>query len=97
MKVKDMFLVGEIMEWEDKPKSIKVLSYDDCIITSKILNKRKIILHVERQADNSEGNVFVRLDEKYESEFVVFKKMLSSKNIIGKSLNEFREMEVEEL
>ena len=85
------------MEWEDKSKSIKVLSYDDCVITSKMLNKRKIILHVERKSDKSEGNVFVRLHEKFEKEFMTFKKLLASKSIMGKSINEFKEMEVEEL
>ena len=45
MTIKDIFEVGEIMEWEDKAKSIKTLSADDCIITGKQLNNKKIILH----------------------------------------------------
>lgn len=97
MKVKDMFLVGEIMEWEDKDKSIKVLDGNDCIITGKLLNKRKIILHMKRVSDESEGNVFIRMNEKYENEIMVFKKMLASKNVIGLTLNEFKEMDIEKL
>jgi hypothetical protein len=39
MVIKDMFEVGEIMEDEDKAKSIKVLDGDNCVITGKALNK----------------------------------------------------------
>lgn len=97
MKIKDIFDVGEIMEWEDKSKSIKVLDGDDCVIMGKTLNKRKIILHLKRAVDDSEGNVFVKLKDDSRENFLISKKLLASQNIIGKTLNELKEMDVEGL
>jgi hypothetical protein len=97
MKVKDMFLIGEIMEWEDKDKSIKPLSGDDCVIVGKTLNIKKIILNMKRTSDGSEGNVFTRLIDPTKENFVFSKKLLASKSVMGKTLNEFREMEIESL
>lgn len=97
MTIKDMFEVGEIFENEDKAKSIKVLDGDDCLITGKVLNKKKIIFHVKRVVDDSEGNVFVRLKDEFQNQFVVSKKLLASKKVIGMSLNQLRNLDVEEL
>ena len=83
------------MEWEDKDKKIKVLTGDDCEITSKFLNKNKVILHMKRTLDDSEGNVFVRLKEGQEAHFLTSKKLLASKKVIGMTLNKFKEMDVE--
>ncbi len=85
------------MEWEDKASAIKVLTADDCTIVSKILNKNKIILHLKRKSDGSEGNVFVKLKEEFSKEFATSKKLLASKNILGFTLNQFKEMEIESL
>ena len=93
-----MFEVGEIMEWEDKDKKIKVLDGDDCVIVGKILNRKKIILNMKRESDGSEGNVFTKLkDEDNKANFQISKKMLASKNVIGLTLNQFKEMEIEKL
>lgn len=97
MLIKDMFEVGEIMEWEDKAKNIKALSSDDCEITGKILNKNKIILHMKRLSDESEGNVFVRLKDEFSDKYAVSRKLLSSKKVIGLSLNQFTKLDIEEL
>jgi len=97
MKIKEMFDVGNIMEMEDKSKSIKILDGDDCVITGKALNKDKIILHMKREVDDSEGNVFVRLKEAFQDQFAVSKKLLASKKVVGLTLNQFSEFEVEEL
>ena len=97
MDVKDMFNVGEIMEWEDKAKSIKVLDGDDCEITGKSLNRKKIILHLKRLVDDSEGNVFVQLKDEFADQFVVSKKMLASKNVVGLTLNQFKNLNIEAL
>ena len=85
------------MEWEDKATSIKVLDGDDCEITGKALNKYKVILHMKRALDGSEGNVFVRLKDEFTDQIQVLKKLLASKKVIGMSLNQFRAMDVEEL
>ncbi len=97
MNIKDMFEVGEIMESEEKSNKIKVLSGDDCEITGKVLNRHKIILHVKRLIDGSEGNVFVRLKDAFEGEFDTSKKLLASKKVIGISLNEFKDFAIENL
>lgn len=97
MQVKDMFEVGEILEWEDKAKNIKALSADDCEITGKILNKNKIILHMKRMSDGSEGNVFVKLRDEFGNQFATSRKLLGSKKVIGLSLNQFRKLDIEEL
>jgi len=97
MTISDMFEVGEIMEWEDKSKSIKILNGDDCVITGKVLNRKKIILHMKRVSDGSEGNVFVILKEKFEDQFPVSKKLLASKKVVGITLNQFKNFDVEEL
>lgn len=97
MTIADVFEVGEIMESDEKSSSIQVLSEDDCIITSKSLNKNKIILHMVREADNSEGNVFVRLKEAYAKDFPTSRKLLGSKKIIGLTLREFKKLNIEEL
>jgi hypothetical protein len=97
MNIKDMFNVGEIMEWEDKAKSIKVLDGDDAKIMSKALNKKKVILHMQRQVDGSEGNVFVQLKDEYQDQFAVSKQLLASKNVIGLTLNEFKNLNIEAL
>jgi|SRR3989344_6595990 len=97
MKIKDLFEVREIMEMEDKAKSIKILDGDDCVIMSKALNKNKIILHMKRAVDDSEGNVFVTLKEEFKDQFPVSKKLFASKKVIGLSLNQFKEFDVEEL
>lgn len=97
MNIQDMFDVGEIMEWEDKSTSIKVLDGDDCEITGKALNKNKVILHMKRLSDGSEGNVFVRLKEEFHDQFPISKKLLASKKVIGMSLNQFKNFKVEEL
>lgn len=97
MTIADVFEVGEIMESDEKSSSIQVLSEDDCIITSKSLNKNKIILHMVREADNSEGNVFVRLKEAYAKDFPTSRKLLASKKILGLTLREFKKLNIEEL
>jgi hypothetical protein len=97
MLIKDIFDVGEIMEMEDKAKSIKVLDGDDCEITGKVLNKNKIILHMKRLSDGSEGNVFVKLKDDNKEHFPTSKKLLASKKVIGMSLNKFKNLDIEEL
>lgn len=97
MKVKEMFEVGTIMEMEDKAKSIKALDDDNCEITGKVLNKHKIILHMKRMLDNSEGNVFVRLKDEFHDQFPISKKLLATKKIIGMTLGAFKNLDVEEL
>ncbi len=97
MQVKDMFEVGEIMEWEDKAKTIKTLSLDDCEITGKVLNRKKIILHVKRMSDESEGNVFVSLKPEFADQYAVSRKLLGSKKVIGMSINQFKSLDVEDL
>jgi|ERR1051326_5566710 hypothetical protein len=97
MTVKDMFQVGEIMESEDKSKKIKILDGDDCEITGKVLNKHKIILHMKRLSDESEGNVFVRLKDEHESNFEMSKKLLATKKIIGMTLNQFKNLSLDDL
>lgn len=92
-----MFEVGVIMESEEKATSIKILDDDDCLITGKTLNKNKIILHMQRTVDGSEGNVFVRLKEQFQDQFPVSKKLLASKKVIGMSLGEFKNFDVEQL
>lgn len=97
MTVQDMFEIGEIMEDEDKAKSIASLNEENCKITTKALNKNKIILHMKRDEDGSEGNVFVRLKDEFSSEFLTSKKLFASKKIAGLSLAELRKMEIEAL
>ncbi len=92
-----MFVVREIMEMEDKSKKIKVLDDDDCKITGKALNKNKIILHMEREADGSQGNVFVYLKDEFVDQFPISKKLFTSKKVIGMTLNQFKNFDVEEL
>jgi hypothetical protein len=97
MKIIEVFEVGSIMESDEKSSKIKVLNGDDCQIVSKALNKNKIILHLKRKTDDSEGNVFVRLNEAHLKDFATSKKLLASKNVVGLTLNEFKEFEVEKL
>jgi hypothetical protein len=52
---------------------------------------------MKRAEDNSEGNVFVRLKEEFENNFAASKKLFASKKIIGMSLNELKEFNVEDL
>ena len=85
------------MEQEDKATSIKILDADDCTITGKVLNKHKIILHMKRLSDGSEGNVFVRLKDDHEKDFETSKKLLSSKKVIGMTLNQLKNLNIEEL
>ena len=95
--IEDIFEVGDIMEWEDKSAKIKVLDGNDCEITGKVLNKQKIILHLKRLSDGSEGNVFVRLKDTMHDQFPTSKKLLASKKVIGMTLNQFKKLDVEEL
>lgn len=97
MIIKDIFEVGVIMEDEDKATSIKVLDDDDCEITGKVLNKKKIILHMKRLSDGSEGNVFVRLKDDHLDQFETSKKLLASKKVIGMTLGKFKDLNTEEL
>jgi hypothetical protein len=97
MLVREMFEVGVIMEDEDKAVSIKVLDDDNCQITGKMLNKNKIILHMKRLGDGSEGNVFMRLKDEFDSRFDISKKLFASKKVVGLSLKELKNLDVEEL
>jgi len=97
MTIADMFVVREIMEMEDKAKSIKVLDSNDCVIVGKALNKNKVILNMKRESDDSEGNVFVYLKDEYGDRFLTSKKLLASKKVIGLTLNEFKKFDIEEL
>ena len=97
MEIQKMFDIGVIMEPEDKAASQIDLSSDDCVIVSKGLNKNKVILHLRREKDGIEGNVFVRLKEKYENEFVISRKLLGSKTVNGLTLNEFKGFAIENL
>jgi hypothetical protein len=97
MVIKDIFEVGDIMEWEDKAKSIEPLNGTNCEIVSKVLNKNKIILHMKRTADGSEGNVFVKLIDGNKEYFPISKKLLASKKVVGMNLNQFKKLDVEEL
>ena len=92
-----MFTVREIMEMEDKSKSIKVLDDDDCVIMSKGLNKNKIILRMKRTVDGSEGNVFVYLKDEFHDQFPISKKLFASKSVIGLTLGQFKEFDVDKL
>lgn len=85
------------MESEDKAKSIAVLDGDNCQITGKVLNKHKIIFHMKRAADGSEGNVFVRLKDEFYDQFPASKKLLASKKVAGLTLNQFKNFDVENL
>jgi len=95
--IKDLFEVGEIMESEEKDKKIVVLDGDNCVIVGKLLNKYKIILQMKREADESTGNVFVRLMDDKKSEFQTSKKLLASKNVLGLTLNQFKNFDIEKL
>lgn len=97
MKIKDMFEVREIMEMEDKDKAIKVLDDNNCVITSKALNKNKIILHMKRESDGSLGNVFVYLKEEHKSDFPTSKKLFASRAVIGLTLGQFKEFNIGDL
>jgi hypothetical protein len=97
MTIKDMFEIGGIMEDEDKATSIKVLDDDNCIITGKALNKYKIILHMKRTDDGSEGNVFVRLKDEHSDKFLISKQLFASRKVIGMSLSQFKNFDIEEL
>ncbi len=97
MKISEMFVVREIMEMEDKDKGIKILDDNDCVIMGKALNKNKIILHMKRASDNSEGNVFVYLKDEFGDQFLTSKKLLASKAVEGLTLKEFKEFEIEKL
>ena len=97
MIIKEMFEVGEILESEEKATSIKTLDKDDCLITGKMLNRKKIILHMKRVSDGSEGNVFVALKPEFQDQYAVSRKLLGSKGIIGMSLNQFINLSVDEL
>lgn len=97
MNIEDVFEVGEIMESEEKSTSIKVLDGSDCVITGKMLNKNKVILHMQREVDGSEGNVFVRLKESHKDQFLTSKKLLASKSVVGLTLNEFKKFDIEQL
>jgi hypothetical protein len=97
MDIKEKFDIGTIMEWEDKSKKIPTLTSDDCVIVNKALNNKKIILHMKRVDDDSEGKVFVRLKDEFSGEFDLFKKLLASKKIIGMTLAQFKKFTIEEL
>ena len=97
MKISEMFVVREIMEMEDKAKSIKVLDDNNCVIVSKALNKNKIILHMKREEDGSEGNVFVYLNDENHDKFPISKALFASRKVIGLTLAQFKEFEVEKL
>jgi hypothetical protein len=97
MTIKDMFEVGEILEWEDKASSIEPLNDENCTIVGKSLNKNKIILHMKRDGDESEGNVFVRLKDEYEKDFPTSKKLLASQKVIGLTLEAFKNFDIESL
>ncbi len=97
MKIQEMFTVREIMEMDDKAKSIKALDEKDCVITGKALNKNKIILRLKREADGSEGNVFVFLSDDDRKNFPISKKLFASKKVIGLTLEQFKNFDIEEL
>ncbi|MBI5530663.1 MAG: hypothetical protein HY918_04145 [Candidatus Doudnabacteria bacterium] len=97
MKISEMFTVREIMEMDDKAKSIKPLDDNDCVITGKALNKNKIILRLKREVDGSEGNVFVYLKDDNREHFPISKKLFASKKVIGLTLGEFKKFDIEEL
>jgi len=97
MDIKDMFDVGEIMEWEDKDKSIKALDDNDALIMSKALNKKKIILYMKRLVDGSEGNLFVKLKDEFQDQFTVSKKLFVSNKVNGLTLGQFKDFNLESL
>ena len=97
MTIKDKFEIGTIMEDEEKSAKIVVLDGDNSKIMSKALNKNKIILHMEREEDGSVGNVFVRLKDEFSDDFPTSKKLFASKKVIGLTLNQFKDFDIEEL
>ena len=97
MVINDIFEIGEIMENEEKDKSIKILDGDNCVIMSKALNKYKIILHMKRIDDGSEGNVFVKLKEDQRDKFPISKALFASRKVVGMTLNQLRSLDTEEL
>ena len=97
MEIQKVFDIGGIMEPEDKPADLVDLSWDDCVIVSKGFNKNKVILHMKRDSDGTEGNVFVRLNQEHLKDFNTSRKLLGSKNIMGLTLNQFKVMDIEKL
>ena len=85
------------MEMDDKAKSILALDDNNCVIVSKALNKNKIILHLKRAADGSEGNVFVYLKDNNREHFPISKKLFASKKVLGLTLAEFKKFDIEQL
>ncbi|HYF05022.1 MAG TPA: hypothetical protein VEA59_02525 [Patescibacteria group bacterium] len=97
MRISEMFEIGQIFESDEKSPNIKALSSDDAVIVGKMLNRKKIILHMKRESDASEGNVFVRLKDEYQDQFALSKKLLATKHILGLSLNQLRNLQIDAL
>jgi hypothetical protein len=95
MFIKEVFSLGEIYQMTEGP--VGVLDMDNCEITGKVMNKSKIILHLERLSDGRKANVFLRLKDDFLDRRDDFKKFLASKKIIGMSLNQLNNLEIAEL
>ena len=96
MFVKEVFTIGDIFQTASKTKAD--LDLDNCKIVSKMMNNKSVILHVKRLSDGKEANVFVKLKDDLEGDHKLdFKALFASKKIVGMSLNELKDIKIEDL
>ena len=92
MYIRDIFRIGGVASYSIR----EYLGQDNCQISKIIFDKDKISLHLKRKEDNQGGHASLKVKEEYKENRKELFGWVSSnqKNIIGLTLNELRDLEI---
>jgi hypothetical protein len=92
LKIKDIFQIGGIMQ-SFRGTDI-FLDQNNCVVFNKSRNEDAIILHLKRESDGEEGNVYLRAKEKFQSiKSQILNWAFTSNNIMGLTLNQLESLD----
>jgi DNA-directed RNA polymerase subunit RPC12/RpoP len=91
MKIKDIFQIGGIMQ-SFRGADI-FLDQNNCVVFNKSRNEDAVILHLKRESDEEEGNIYLRVKDEFKSiKNPLLNWLFISKDIIGLTINQLESL-----
>ncbi|RJO61205.1 hypothetical protein C4544_03480 [candidate division WS5 bacterium] len=92
MKIKEIFRIGGIMQSIGGPTIY--LDRDNCVVHNKTKNEDAIILRLKRESDGEEGNVYLRVQDKFKGiKDQLLNWAFTSSSIMGLTLNQLESLD----
>ena len=92
MKIKELFKIGGIMQ---SISGLTVyLDHNNCTVNNKTKSEGAVILHLKRESDGEEGNVYLRVKDEFKTiEEQLLRWVFAANQIIGLTLSQLNELE----